>query len=159
MCNSVETAQTGGRTIDSSIVMPERYASSQRVDSLARVVITPVHHTRPGYILPSQISARPRAAFNMLSWVNFFCLSFTATLSPVFCTEVRHIGTALPVRRTVIGRQCNSVETAETGDRTADPAIVMPERYKSGKRVDASRSVVITPIRHAHTRLLMKCDI
>ena len=26
--------------------MPERYASSQRVDSLARVVITPVRHTR-----------------------------------------------------------------------------------------------------------------
>ena len=34
-------------------------------ESLARVVITPVRHT-PGYILPSQISARTRAVFNTL---------------------------------------------------------------------------------------------
>ena len=45
MCNSVETAQPGDRTTNPGIVMPERYASSQRVDSLARVVITPVRYT------------------------------------------------------------------------------------------------------------------
>ena len=43
--NSVETAQPGVRTTDPRIVIPERYESSQRVDSLAGVVITPVHHT------------------------------------------------------------------------------------------------------------------
>ena len=45
LCNSVETSQPGDRTINPDIVMPECYASSQRVDLLARVVITPVHHT------------------------------------------------------------------------------------------------------------------
>ena len=37
-CNSVETAQPRERTTNPDIVMPECYASSQRVDSLARVV-------------------------------------------------------------------------------------------------------------------------
>ena len=87
------------------------------------------------------------------SWANFSCLPFTATLSPVFCTEVRPIGTALPVRRTVIGRQCNYVETTQPGDRTTNPDIVMPECYASSQRVDSLARVVITPVRHTHTRL------
>ena len=87
------------------------------------------------------------------SWVNFSCLPFTATLSPVFYTEVRPICTALPLRRTSIGRQCNSVETAQPGDRTTDPGIVMPERYQSSWRVDLLARVVITPVRLTHTLL------
>ena len=87
------------------------------------------------------------------SWVNFSCLPFTATLSPVFCTEVRPIGTALPTRRTVIGRQCSSVETAQPGDRTTNACIVMPECYASSQRVDSLVRVVITTVRHTHTRL------
>ena len=86
-------------------------------------------------------------------WVNFTCLPFTATLSPVLCPEVRPIGTALPVRRTVIGRQCNSVETAQPRDRTTNPGIVMPECFTSSQRVDSLARVVITPVRHTHTRL------
>ena len=68
----------------------------------------------------------------------------------MFCTEVRPIGTALPARRTVIGRQCNSVKTAQPGDRTTNPGIVMPERYESSQRVDSLARVVITPVRHTH---------
>ena len=60
-------------------------------------------------------------------------------------TEVVPIGTALPVRRTVIGRQCNSAETAQPGDRTTNPGIVMPERYASSQRVDSLARVVIIP--------------
>ena len=88
------------------------------------------------------------------SWVNFSCLPFTATLSPVFCTEVRPIGTASPVRRTVIGRQCNSVKTAQPGDRATSPGIVLPERYASKSRLAGySSNQVLTPVRHTHTRL------
>ena len=79
---------------------------------------------------------------------SFSCLSFTATLSPVFCTEVRPIGIALPARRTVIGRHCSSVETAQPGDRTTNP-----DAYASSQRVDSLARVVITPVRHTHTRL------
>ena len=50
-------------------------------------------------------------------------------------------------------RQCNSVETAEPGDRTTNPGIVMPECYASSQRVDSLARVVITPVRHTHTRL------
>ena len=46
MYNSVETAQPGDRTTDPDIVMPERWGSSQRVDALARVVITPFRYTQ-----------------------------------------------------------------------------------------------------------------
>ena len=63
----------------------------------------------------------------------------------MFCTEVRPIGTALLTRRTVIGRQCNSVETAQPGDRATNPDIVMPECYASSQRVDSLARVVITP--------------
>ena len=48
---------------------------------------------------------------------------------------------------------CNSVETVQPGDRTTDPGIVMPERYESSQRGDSLASVVITPVRHTHTRL------
>ena len=48
---------------------------------------------------------------------------------------------------------CNSVETAQPGDRTTNPGIVMPERYASSQRVDSLARVVITPVRHTHTRL------
>ena len=41
-CNRVEARD---RTTDPDIVMPERYQSSQRVNSLARVVIAPVRRT------------------------------------------------------------------------------------------------------------------
>ena len=59
-CNSVETAQPGDRTTDPDIVMPECYASSQRVDLLARVVITPVHHTHTRLHTPlSNICSSP----------------------------------------------------------------------------------------------------
>ena len=77
-----------------------------------------------GYILPSKIYARPRAAFKTLSGKLF--------ISPVFCTEVRYIGTALSVRRTVIGRHC-SVETAQPRDQTTNPGIVMPESNRSSQ--------------------------
>ena len=59
-CNSVETAQPGDRTTNPDIVMPECYASSQRVDSLARVVITPVRHTHTRLHTPlSNICSSP----------------------------------------------------------------------------------------------------
>ena len=48
---------------------------------------------------------------------------------------------------------CNSVETAQPGDRTTNPGIVLPERYVSSQRVDSLARVVITPVRHTHTRL------
>ena len=48
----------------------------------------------------------------------------------------------------------NSVETAQPGDRTTYPGIVMPWCYESGQRVDSLARVVITPVRHTHTRLL-----
>ena len=48
---------------------------------------------------------------------------------------------------------CNSVETAQPGDRTTNPGIVMPECYASSQRVDSLARVVITPDRHTHTRL------
>ena len=48
---------------------------------------------------------------------------------------------------------CNSVETAKLGDRTTNPGIVMPERYASSQRDDSLARVVITPVRHTHTRL------
>ena len=48
---------------------------------------------------------------------------------------------------------CNSVETAQPGDRTTNPGIVMPECYASSQRVDTLARVVITPVRHTHTRL------
>ena len=152
-CNSVETAQPGDRATNPGIVMPECYASSQRVDSLARVVITPVRHTHTRLHTPPLKYLLVPEQPSTHSLVNFSCLPFTATLSPVFCTEVRPIGTALPVRRTVIGRQCNSVETAQPGDRATNPGIVMPECYASSQRVDSLARVVITPVRHTHTRL------
>ena len=52
----------------------------------------------------------------------------------------------------VIWFTCNSVETAQPGDWTTDPGIVMPE-YESGQRVDSLTGVVITPVHHKHTRL------
>ena len=155
MCNSVETAQPGYLTTDPDIVMPERYASSQRVDSLARVLSS--NYSSPPYTHPATYSPLkyllvPEQPSTHL-WVKFSCLPFTATLSPVFCTEVMPIGTALPVRRTVIGRQCNSFETAQPWDRTSNPDIVMPQRYASSQRVDSLAREVITPDRHTHTRL------
>ena len=43
-----ETAQPGNRATDPDIVMPEHYQLSQRVNSIARVVITPVcQYTHP----------------------------------------------------------------------------------------------------------------
>ena len=48
---------------------------------------------------------------------------------------------------------CNSVKTAEPGDRTTSPVIVMPECYASSQRVDSLARVVVTAVRHTHTRL------
>ena len=48
---------------------------------------------------------------------------------------------------------CNSVETAQPEDRTTNPDIVMPECYESSQRVDSLAGVVITPVRHTHSRL------
>ena len=51
-CNSVETAQPGDQTTNPGIVMPERYASGQRVDSLARCVALRHHDARVGGSVP-----------------------------------------------------------------------------------------------------------
>ena len=59
----------------------------------------------------------------------------------------------LQARRTAIGRHCNSIKTAQPGDRTIDPDIVMPEHYKSSQRIDSLARVVIIPVHHTHTRL------
>ena len=48
---------------------------------------------------------------------------------------------------------CYGVETAQPGDRTTDPGIVMPERYESSQRIHSLARDVITPVRHTHTRL------
>ena len=50
---------------------------------------------------------------------------------------------------------CNSVETAQPGDRTTHPDIVIPERYQSDQRVNFLARVIITQVHHAHTRLHM----
>ena len=47
------------------------------------------------------------------------------------------------------------VETAQSGDRTTDPDILMPERYKSSQRVDLLAKVVITPVCHIHTQFCL----
>ena len=67
-------------------------------------------------------------------------------------TDPEYPTRALHARRTDIG-PIGSVETAQPGDQTTDPDIVMPERYKSSQRVDSLARVVITPVRHTHTRL------
>ena len=47
------------------------------------------------------------------------------------------------------------LKAAQPGDQTTNPGngIVMPERYASSQRVDSLARVVITPVRHTHTRL------
>ena len=154
-CNSVETAQPGDRTTNPCIVMPECYASSQRVDSLARVVITPVRHTHTRLHTPlSNICSSPSSiqhtrGLNSSIFLHTSCI-FTAT---VLAANLEYPTRALQARRPHIGRHCNSVETAQPGDRTTNPCIVMPECYASSQRVDSLARVVITPVRHTHTRL------
>ena len=48
---------------------------------------------------------------------------------------------------------CNNVQTAQLVDQTTDPGIVMPERYESSQKVVSFSRVVVTPVRHTHTRL------
>ena len=130
-------------------IEPPTLASHLAKDSLARVVITPVRHTHTRLHTPlSNTCSSPSSLQHTRGLTSPACL-FTATLSAVFCTEVRSICTALPARRTVIRRQCNSVETAQPGNRTTAEL----ERYASSQRVDSLARVVITPVCHTHTRL------
>ena len=85
MCNSVETAQPGDRTTNPCIVMPECYASSQRVDSLARVVITPVRHTHTRLHTPlSNICSSPSSIQHTRGLNSSICLH----TSCIFTTTV-----------------------------------------------------------------------
>ena len=54
-CTSVETARPRDRTIGPGIVMPERYESSQRVDYMARVVISFILLFREIIFLPNTV--------------------------------------------------------------------------------------------------------
>ena len=157
MCYSVETAQPGDRITNPDIVMPECYASSQRVDSLARVVITPVRHTHTRLHTPlSNICSSPSSIQHTRGLnSSFSCIPHAFFTATVLATNLENPTRALQARRTDIGRHCNSVETAQPGDRTTNPDIVMPECYASSQRVDSLARVIITPVRHTHTRLHM----
>ena len=87
ICNSVETAQPGDRTTNPCIVMPECYASCQRVDSLARVVITPVRHTHTRLPIHKAILKLPHAV--PLAFSTQICDNF----SP--CQKTRDVGPVL----------------------------------------------------------------
>ena len=56
--------------------------TNQAKESTPWVVIAPVHHTHTRYILPSQISARPRAAFNTVVGPFFLPTSSIFLLQP-----------------------------------------------------------------------------
>ena len=139
--------------------MPECYASSQRVDSLARVVITPLRHTHTRLHTPlSNICSSPSSLQHTRELTSPTCLlpqpypQCSVLRSGLLVLHHRQ-GEPLLCRRTVTVRQCNSVETAQLGDRTINPGIVMPECYASSQRVDSLARVVITPVRPTHTRL------
>ena len=46
---------------------------------------------------------------------------------------------------------CNSVKTAQPGDRTTEPDIVMAERYESSQRVGQSSNHSSPPYTHPAT--------
>ena len=79
--------------------------------------------------------------------------SSTFTLSPVFFTEVRAICTALPMRRTVIERHCNGVETTQPGDQPATLTSWWCLRYQLSQRVSSLAKVTFISVRHKHSRL------
>ena len=88
--------------------MPECYASSQRVDSLARVVITPVRHTHTRLHTPlSNICSSPSSIQHTRGLNSSIFLHthafFTAT---VLATNLEYPTRALQARRTDIGRHC-----------------------------------------------------
>ena len=133
-----------------------------RVQRKSRLVDQSSNYSSPPYTHPatypppSQISARPRAAFNTLvGWIIHFPAYLMHVLQqPGIGYKPRISYTrARQARRTDIGRHYNSVGTAEPGDQTTNPGIVMPECYASGRRVDSLTRVVITPVCHTHTRL------
>ena len=120
-CNSVETAQPGDRTTNPGIVMPKRYASSQRVDSLARVVITPVRHTHTRLHTPLSNICSSRAAFNTL-------LTSPACLLPQPYPQCSVLRSGLSVLHYRYGESLLGayVTVLKLGDRTSNPGIVMP---------------------------------
>ena len=81
MCIGVETAQPGDQTTDPDIVMPKRYESSQRFNSLARVVITPVRHAHTRlHTSLSNICSSPSSTQYVHSWVEFFIFLHTTCI-------------------------------------------------------------------------------
>ena len=69
------TYQISGWKDHPCIVMPECYASSQRVDSLARVVITPVRHTHTRLHTPlSNICSSPSRLEHSRGLISPACL-------------------------------------------------------------------------------------
>ena len=112
----LSAAQPGDRTTNPDIVMPERYESSQRVDSLTRVVITlfcQTHtrlHTPLSNICLSPSSVQHYRGLNS----SFSCIPhafFTVGLT-VLATNPEYPTRALQARRTDVGRHLTSVETA-----------------------------------------------
>ena len=78
-----------------------------------KYLLVPEKHSTPG--LNSSFSCIPHAFF----------------IATALATNLEYPTWELQERRTDIGRHCNSVETAQPGDRTTDHGIVMPERYQS----------------------------
>ena len=112
------------------------------------------NHSSPSHTLPATYSPL-KCMFvpeehSTHACVNFSCLLFAAALSPVFCTEIRPIGTALLVRITVVWRLCNSAETVQSGDRTT---VMMLRYYQSSQRINSVAREVIIIARHTRTRL------
>ena len=109
-------------------------------NSMTRVVITPVRYTHTRlHSLLSNICSSPSNIQHTSGLSSPACI-FTATLSPVFGTEARPIGNAWQgePRTTVIGRHCNSVETAQPRDQTTDPDIMRSECNQCGNHPSPS---------------------
>ena len=61
----------------------------------------------------------------------FPCIPHAFVTATVLATNLEYPTKELQAGNNDIGRYCNSVETAQPGDWTTDPGIVMPERYQS----------------------------
>ena len=149
-CNSVKIAQTGYQT---TIARPERHQSNQRVNSVARVVITHIHthtqmHTPVANTCLSPNSIQHTRGLNAL----FSCKHhafFTAIVSTMYKPKKATWG--LQARKYDIGRHCSIVVMAQPGDQTTNPAIVMHERYQSDQRANSMTRVVIILVHLTHT--------
>ena len=120
------------------------------------MVITSVCHSHTRLHTPLSNICSSSCRHSTHSWVNFSCLPFTATVNPIPSVEIRpiaSIGTALSVMTTVIVHHYHSVKTAQPRDRTTDPAILIPEPYALSQTVISLVRVVVTLVRHTHTRL------